>query len=166
MNDLCELSIYGVKIFHPIEWSVMINPASKFEFNEGEIKVDNLKSELSLSLRWALMKDDITPNDYISELKETFLEKERKSKGKEIYRLLDFFEKENVKGENLCFLNTEIYANHSILGVFRKREMVKSIQAIYFSKTTRRIIIATISSVKDIFELDDYMEILSTLTEE
>lgn len=152
MTTLVPLNIYGVEVFHPINWHLYINPNSTFNFNEGFIKVDKVttskKNAASLSVRWAKMKEKVDLEEYVEELEKEFKRKEKRSKKKDKYRMVDkqYF---TINGEDMYFLQNDFIANHSIYRIFGQDELVKVYQIIYYSSESQRIIVASLSSTEE-----------------
>ncbi|WP_153985507.1 hypothetical protein [Lonepinella koalarum] len=112
------------------------------------------------------MKNIISEQDYLSELEKTFLLQEKRSKGKDKYKIKDTIEVTNHRDQVYISIS-EIYANHSILNIFKKSESITMIQGVYFSVKTKRILMAIISSRTTNFDANKlfFIDIVSSLSE-
>ncbi len=171
MINSVPLNIYGIRINHPVDWQVFVNPNSKFTFDEGLIKVDKVKgsqkAKASLSIRWAKMVDDITLDEYVEELEKQFKWKEKRSRRKDRYKIVSK-SKIQMNGTEGCLLENEFVANHSIYRIFGKDELVKVLQVFFYSKETKRMVVASMSMSPEELKRnrDQFVEILTTLHED
>lgn len=170
-NPYINLNIYGININHPKDWQIIINPNHKFTFNEGLVKVEKVTSveeeETSLAIRWGKMKEDIDINDYVEELENQYKEKEEKSRNQDRYKM---FRKEKILLNDTTeayFIKSKIIANHSIYRIMGKEELIEVLQMVTYSKKTKRIIIASVSTTSEALKLneDEIMKMLRTLQE-
>ena len=172
MDKYIKLNVYGIGIFHPRDWQIFINPNNKFTFNEGLIKVDKVtvgekKKQTSLSIRWAKMKQDITVDEYVEELENQFSKKEKRSRHKDQYKILEK-SKCIIDGKEAYILHQEFVANHSIYRFFGKEELVKVLQVLFFSKETQRMLVATLLTTPEELQKNEglFKEVLSSLHED
>ncbi|GAA0609977.1 hypothetical protein GCM10009001_29110 [Virgibacillus siamensis] len=170
MNNFIPLTIYGISIRHPRDWQVFINPNNKFTFNEGLIKIDKVtvskKAATSLSIRWASMKEDVDIDDYVDELEKQFKNKEKRSRHKDRYKIIDK-KKGTINGRDAYLLKNEFVANHSIYRILGKNELVRVLQLLFYSEETGRMIVASLSTTPEELENNEdmFLEILTSLQE-
>ncbi|MBY7144567.1 hypothetical protein KFZ56_16215 [Virgibacillus sp. NKC19-3] len=171
MNNFIPLNIYGIGIRHPRDWQVFINPNNKFTFDEGLIKIDKVtvskKSAASLSIRWANMKEDINIDDYVDELEKQFQNKEKRSRRKDRYKIIEKI-KCTVDNRNAYLLKNEFVANHSIYRILGKEELVKVLQVLFYSEQTGRMVVASLSTTpEELAESEHtFIEMLTSLYED
>jgi len=171
MEQFLPLSVYGVSISHPSDWKIFINPNTKFTFDEGQIKIDKVKGpkekSTSLTIRWAKMNHEITLDEYIEELEQQFKKKEKKSRNKDRYSIVEKT-KCMVNGVEAFLLHQEFVANHSIYRILGKDELVKVLQIMIYSKNTQRMIVASLLTTPEELKENEQIlkEILFSLREE
>ncbi|MEN1969834.1 hypothetical protein WMZ97_17360 [Lentibacillus sp. N15] len=169
--NLLLFNVYGIGIYHPSDWQVFVNPNNKFTFKEGLVKIDKIsvsnKTATSLSIRWASMRENIDLNDYVNELTKEFLKKEKKSRNKDRYKINEKL-KYKVDGKEAYLLKTEFVANHSIYRIFGKDELVKVLQLLFFSKQTKRMVVASLSTTPEELNKNEdmFMKVLTSLNEQ
>lgn len=170
MNQI-RMNVYGVSIEHPVDWQIYINSQNKFSFNEGLIKIDKVdgekKNQISLTIRWAKMKKDINLEDYIEELEKQFRKKEKKSRHKDSYKIMDK-KRWMIDGKEAYFLHNQFQANHNVYRFLGKDELVETLQIVYYSKETKRMIIGTLLTTPEELRVSktELMNILSSLRED
>lgn len=172
MTEFIPLNVYGVSISHPKDWQIFINPNNKFTFNEGIIKIDKVmsksnKNATSLTLRWAKMRDIINLKEYIDQLDKEFQRKAKKSRNKDKYEILNKKASKNIYGESVYLVHALISANHHVIRVFGKQEIINLLQVVMFSEKTKRMIIASLLSTPEEYEgnYEQFHYILRTLNE-
>lgn len=172
MTRKVPLNVYGICVHHPEDWQIFINPNNKFTFNEGLIKIDKVKgtkkAEASLSIRWAKMIKDITLDEYVEELGKQFERKEKRSRNKDQYKITNKSKLSLIDGTDAYLLENEFVANHSIYRILGKDELVKVLQVLFYSRKTKRMVIASLSTASESLERyrENFMGILTTLHED
>lgn len=169
--NVIPLNLYGITIHHPEDWRLFINPNNKITYDEGLVKIDKVtvskKASTSLSIRWAKMRNDITLDDYIDKLEKEFKRKEKKSRNKDKYRIVDK-QKLRLNGREAYLIKNEFVANHSIYRILGKDELVKVLQLIFYSEETKRIGVASLSATPSEMKRNeaDFKEILFSFHED
>lgn len=168
-DTLTPFQAYKIGILYPDTWHIFVNPSKSFSFHDGFAKIDRSASkqcidQASLAIRWAKLKQEITIDQYMEEIKIQYTEKQKKNK-RDRFKILSITPAEGLP-HKAYLMTTSIHANHSVYRSIGKEEQILSSQLTMYCNDTNRLVIASIASTPEDFEKksDLYKEILFSLS--
>lgn len=153
---LIAFEAYGVRVLHPQDWRIFINPSKPFLYQDGYAKIDRSvapgakKLEVSLSLRWARIEKVVSIDEYVEEIKRQYELKQKKNKS-DSFVIDDIHEVEGLPHKAFS-IESSIMANHSIYRVLKSNEFFKSLEYVTRCPETERIVMATLCAYCETFE--------------
>lgn len=166
--NLIPFQVYRIGILHPDTWHIYVNPSKSFSFHDGFAKIDrssekNCTDHASLALRWAKLKQAVTIDEYMEEIKAQYKRKQKKNK-KDHFEILSIEAVDGLPHKSYLMVSA-VRANHSVYRAMGKEESIRSMQLTTYCDITRRLVIASIAfSPEDSSKkVDTYKEMLFSL---